>query len=130
MKCAIWMLMAVSSVVLGGEAGQAAPTAPPEPGTDANAPRIERLPDGRFRLPDGRIVPEVHMRAPGSTCYYIRTLRPLAGGSEPRRGLIPLQARVGPLVRGPDCTSVGTLMPVPAEVPQKLVPEPQRESGP
>jgi len=108
MKRAVCVLLAASSLALAGEAEQPAPKAPPAPETDSQVQQIEIL-------PDGRIVKNLFVRAPASTCYFIRTLGRPPEGSAPRTGFIPLQAKVGPLARGPDCISGAMLMPVPAK---------------
>ena len=50
------------------------------------------------------------MKSPGDTCYFIRTIKPAQSGPT-ATGFIKLQARLGPIEHGPDCTNLGGLKP-------------------
>ena len=72
------------------------------------------LPDGSLQLPDGRVIKgPATARSLGSTCYFIRTLRPVMPDEDAQRsGFIPLQARILGTVSEPSCANGATLQPL------------------
>lgn len=134
MKLAITALLAACSIAtVAEELKQPAPTGPrdswvvPEQKPD---PGFKLLPDGSLQLSDGRVLkmtPEqlkLLARPRSSTCYFIRTLRPVLPDDDARRsGIIPLQARVAGVARAPDCSNGGELRPlIPVQAPDTAAP--------
>ncbi len=132
--CSLVAIVGVFAVAGEPQQGAAPPVALPQ----IQLPQIQ-LPPGVTAQPDSsrrlaldpiEIQPytplHIKVRPPGSTCYFIRTLRPLSPpekSSQPH--FVPLtsvaphqseaQARVAGTAYGPDCTRGGELIPVPVK---------------
>lgn len=119
MKNAICVvLLACSAALPAQQPEQPAPPAserlPPltlPPLTLGEIPRV--LPNGSLKYPDGRVVGKpVVLPDPGTSCFFIRTLRPVLPEGARRSGFIQLQAQVLGMAREPDCVGGGRLQPL------------------
>jgi hypothetical protein len=145
MKRGIILLLAASVVVVAAEEPQAPaaphPDAAAQPAVPADQPTDQQSEALRWAEQDRKAAEQVQQRLalppvlvppvlmniplPGSTCYFIRMIRPVMPADQQRSGLIPLQSRVNAVQRGPDCSNGGPLPPVvPTERPDARPPGP------
>lgn len=146
MKRGIILLLAVGATIAAAEEPQAPVAPPPDAAVQPQAPadqqsdrqaEIQRLLEQnqekyreqyRQRLEDRRQgmpqqLPRLVMIPPNQPCYFIRMIRPVMPADQQRSGLIPLQARVNAVQRGPDCSNGGQLAPlIPTDRPDESAP--------
>jgi hypothetical protein len=120
MKLATCALLVACSIVAVADEPQTAPASPAgeQAGHDNRVDQQKRDELIARKVAQLRGQPSMAaVRVPSDTCYFIRTIRPTQS-EPPAAGFIKLQARLGPIEHGPDCTNIGALKPsIPVQGP-------------